>query len=114
MKSTFTIPAEAHSDDRAIEAAFDALPWFSQASDQAILDLAACEWRGDYPADDVAIWTAEDDSENEGLTALFAYLPVVRKVRDVGFECSVESGPALAWLKANRPALAAQVAAIEV
>jgi hypothetical protein len=101
----FVIPAEVHSDDHAAEAAFDAAPWFAQASETEIADLAACEWRGDYPADEVAIWTAEN-TENDEINAVFAYIAIRRKVESIGFECSVDEDAARAWLAANRPALA--------
>lgn len=94
-----TIRAEVHSDDRVIEAQFNALPWFEQASDEEIKALAKCDWGGDYPADEVAQHMADLD-------------PNVRKVFDYvalrvseGFECHVNEDDARAWLTAYRPGL---------
>jgi hypothetical protein len=102
------IRAEAHSDDHIQEVEFDASPWFRQASDQEILDLAACDWGGDYPADGVAEFMS---GQNPDLDALFGYLHSIHNLRSktdcCGFECHVNSDDAIAWLKQHRPALAA-------
>lgn len=107
-----TIPAEVHSDDYAAEARFDATPWFEQASDQEILDLAGCEWGGDYPADAVARFFEQRDS---GVDRVFTYLsfqPPMSYTSDaVGFECHVDALAALDWLRVHRPSVAARLAA---
>ena len=41
------IRAEVHSDDYAATAKFDAAPWFEQATDEAIEQLAKCDYGGD-------------------------------------------------------------------
>ena len=94
----FTIPAEVHSDDFVYETSFDALPWFEQASDDEIVELAECEWGGDYPADDVARHFEDSDTD---VAAVFNYAART----DNGFECHVEEEPAIKWLKANKPEL---------
>jgi hypothetical protein len=48
------IRAEAHSNDYKVTAKFEATPWFAQASEESILQLARQEWGGDYAADAVA------------------------------------------------------------
>ncbi len=99
--------AEAHSDDYVVEIDFDAVPWFRQASDKEILALAECGWRGDYPADNVAKFF--DQMETKWL---FEYLdkdPTMPNGDTVGFECSVDSSDAAAYLKANRPELHAKI-----
>lgn len=101
------IPAEAHSDDYNLEVKFDAAGWFLQASDEEITALADCGWGGDVPADAVA-------QHFEGIfpeiTELFRYLEIIRedpsKEDCSGFECHVESGPALDWIVDHRPELA--------
>lgn len=93
-----SINAEVHSDDYAIEVSFDAAQWFRMADDEAIVALAGCEWRGDYPADRVARESA-------------VWFPEIGKVFDhrngnedlSGFECSVDRESATAWLTVNRP-----------
>ena len=99
---SFVIPAEVHRDDFQFEASFDALEWFKQASDEEILALAACDWGGDYPADEVA----------QFFDTLAFYNPEVGCVLDnttaeegMGFECHVESAAAMRWLKDNKPNL---------
>ena len=95
------IRAECHSDDRAVEVPFDAYPWFAQASDNDIRALAACDWGGDYPADDVAEFAAGSNSD---VQELFSYLGF-RKSEPCGFECNVNSQDALGFLRAARPFL---------
>ena len=99
---TFTIPAEVHTDDHKATAKFDALPYFMQASEEEIVELARCGFGGDYPADNVA----EHMSDlNEQVGRVFTYLGFEPENmgEKVGFECHIEEAPALAWLKANSP-----------
>lgn len=98
------IHAETHPDDHAMEVEFDATPWFEQASPEEIVDLAECGWGGDLPADQVAEFFEESD---EDVSAMFSYVHLRHKTsRDgFGFECYVDSGDALEWIKANRPEL---------
>jgi hypothetical protein len=100
--STFAIPAEAHSDDYVIQAKFDALRYFQEATAEEIVALARCEFGGDYPADEVADFLSEDF---EGLGDLFKYLDLkpTSYGNAVGFECHIEQDKALAWLKVHRP-----------
>jgi hypothetical protein len=104
------IKAQAWSDDHNVEVEFDAAPWFAQAADLDILKLAYCDWRGDYPADIVAEFMADDVAD---LAFLFRYLQTIAgdplKKDQGGFECAVQAGPAMAWLKRDRPALAAAI-----
>jgi len=105
----FVVPAEAHSDDRKIEIDFDAEPWFAQASDGEIEALAKIGWGGDYEADRVA-----DHFEGGATSRLFSCLALEPTMPDgdtVGYECHVESDAAAAWIRANRPALAAKLEA---
>ena len=58
-----------------------AAPWFEQAPDEAILDLAKCGWGGDYPADAVAEFF---EGKVPDITAMFKY-------KQHGFECYQEA-----------------------
>ena len=93
--SDMIIPAEVHDDDRRFEISFDALPWFLQASDQEILDLAAIDWGGEMESDEVAIFMAERDDEIEDM---FKYM-------NRGFECHVDAEAARRWIKRSNPEL---------
>ena len=93
------IRAEVHSDDFVFEAKFDAEPFFQEASEQQIIDLADCGWRGDYPADDVA----RHVSAMEDYAEVAAVLDYTTRKDEVGFECSVEKDDALKWIASNRP-----------
>lgn len=104
----FTIPAEVHSDDYVAESSFDAAPWFAQATDKQIRDLAACGWGGNYPADSVAEWF-HDLKQSPEVSAVFDYIHLRRRVETIGFECHVDEEAALAWLAAKRPELAASL-----
>lgn len=98
--TTFTIPAECHTDDHAIKIPFDALKWFEQASNQEITALSDCGWRGDYAADAVA---QESAVFHPSLNTIFDYKGGDKN--HCGFECSVDEDKALAWLILNKPTL---------
>lgn len=96
------IKAECHSDDRVGEVQFDATPWFAQADDGEILKLASCDWGGDYPSDNVAIFMADHAPK---ISALFTYLDARNKISACGFECHVDPDSAMEWISENRPHL---------
>jgi hypothetical protein len=100
----FTIPAEVHSDDHKATAKFDALPYFIRATDDDLVELVQCDFGGDYPADEVARHLADLD---EGVGRVFTYLSFEPTSfgETVGFECHVEEGPALLWIKEHRSGL---------
>lgn len=97
------IRAEVHSDDYAATAKFDATPWFEQATDEAIEQLAKCDYGGDYAADAVAVWSASLFADVAGV---FQYDELAR----CGFECHVNPDDAEAWIAENRPHLAIEEA----
>lgn len=100
------IRAEAHSDDRVIEATFEAHAWFIGASVEDILALAAEEWGTCEVADGVAL----HHETGPRLTLLFDYIHSKNAIqRDVGFECNVNSDDAMAWLRHQRPGVWAQI-----
>jgi hypothetical protein len=100
------IKAEVHSDDHVVEHNFDATKWFRLATDENIIKLAQCGWGGDYPADNVAIFMAEQDS---GVADVFKYLELIAKdpmKKDChGFECHVDEEQARSWIAKHRPHL---------
>lgn len=97
------ISAECHSDDHAVEAKFDATKYFEQAAAESIVALAACQWEGNYPADEVAIFMAD---YHEHVKLMFDYIEIRNTSgTDLGFECSVDREEALAWLQLHRPHL---------
>jgi len=97
------IHAECHSDDHAVEVQFDATPWFHQATDDEILDLEACDWGYDYPADQIAIYMS---THNKEIEFMFAYVEARHKVyQDCGFECQVNQEDAIEFLYHDRPGL---------
>jgi hypothetical protein len=105
------IPAEAHSDDHVIKIEFDALPWFEQATDQAILALAGCDWGGDYPADEIVYYLDETVPD---LSRLIVHLEIIAndpaKKDCRGFECHIDEARALEWLKSHRRFIWAELA----
>ena len=109
---TTTIKARTHSDDHNVETEFDAVHWFTIATDTQILNLADCDWGGDYAADEVAQWSSDlyDD-----VGKVFTYLATIQDdpaKKDVsGFECYVDEADAMAWLKDHRPHLYEQIEA---
>jgi len=105
-----SVSAEAHSDDHACEVSFDATPYFEQASEEDLFRLAVGQWGDGYPSDAVAQFMAD---QNEKLAAMFTYVEIAHRVKDIGFECRVDAEEAMAWLEANRPAVAVQIRARE-
>ncbi len=96
------IKAECHSDDRCVEVNFDATPWFEQATDKQITELANIGWGGDYPADDVADFMEKTNSE---IQQMKTYIGLRQRIETIGYECHVSPEEARSWLKANRPVL---------
>lgn len=93
------IKAECHSDDRKIEASFDAEPYLIQATDDQIKSLIACGLGGDYPADRIVEFFAGTLND---VRKMFDYCAD----KDEGFECHITDTEAFrAWIKKNRPAL---------
>jgi len=105
------IRATAYSDCRGIEISFDAAKWAEQATDQALIDLGACGFRGDYPADDVVMYMA--DSGDAEAVKLFEFIKLVPRQPwngdTNGFECEVDEDDLRVWLTATRPHLVAAV-----
>jgi hypothetical protein len=92
------IKAECHSDDHKAEIAFDATSWFEQASDKEIAQVVDCNWGGDYPTDNIAIYMSD---YNEEIAKMFIYLEIAH---NQGFECCIlDTGAAVDWIKENRP-----------
>jgi hypothetical protein len=91
------IRATVRVDDADLGVDFDATRWFEAATDAQIQALAECGWGGDYPADEVAgaMRTIRE------VDALF----VLIELRGAGYECSVDSRDALAWVAEHRPRL---------
>ena len=100
------IRAEVHSDDRVIEAPFEAHSWFVCATDDDILALAAEEWKSCEIADAVAL-----HHENAPRVALlFEYVHSKNAIqREIGFECSVNPSDVMAWLRRQRHGLWARI-----
>lgn len=111
MPKTLTVSAKCYSDDHVVERKFDATRWLKQASDEEILELVQCEWGGDYPADIVAEHMANHDF---GVDEMFTYIRIRQDAGiSEGFECHVTADDAKAWIKKNRPYLAAFVKMVE-
>ncbi|HET6843525.1 MAG TPA: hypothetical protein VFK06_17870 [Candidatus Angelobacter sp.] len=101
------VPAECHTDDYVVEATFDAEQWFSQASDEEIVDLASCGWGGDYAADRVAEFIA---GFHEQVSSVFIYLRIVAYKKDrPGYECFIDPAAAMTWIGEHRPHLLSRV-----
>ena len=103
------VEAEVHDDDHQFEIFFNATPWFWQATDAEIGDLARIEWAFDYAADDVAEFF--DTPEWAALSPDYDKITDMFKYKEKGFGCRVDEDKALAWLKKYRPALHAKLTA---
>ncbi len=91
------IRAEAHSDDQRFQHRFDATEWFDEASAEDIFALAKCGWGGDYAADAVVQYMSHHGETP--LETMLTYLTVANQ----GFECHVDAGDAMTYLKEARP-----------
>lgn len=99
------VKAEFWTDDRVVEAHFDARAYLMQASAADIKAIIDCGYRGDYPTDHVAQYMA-DKALDEDIEAGFEYIGALQKAgrKDApGFECSVDKDSLLQWLDAHRP-----------
>lgn len=99
------VRAEAHSDDYKFQVEFDAYPWFKQASDEELVELAGEDFGQSLPADRVAQFMEGKVPE---LKKMFAYLrsdKAKRRPERIGFEVIVNSNDAEAWVRQNRPHL---------
>ena len=98
------ISATLKSDDGFASISFDATPWFEQASDQEIIELAGCGCGGDYPADEVSQFFSGS------ITAqVFDYLdnhPARETNSAIGHETHVDMDEAVEWIIENRPQVA--------
>jgi hypothetical protein len=100
------IRARVWSDCHQYEADFDATPWFEQASPEALMALAGCDFGMDYPADEVAYFMAEKDDR---VADLFGFLARVQiqpfSGEPNGFECQVDIDDARAWIREHNDVL---------
>lgn len=102
VKESYIINARCYSDDRCVEATFDALPWFEDATDTEILELANIGWGGNVAADNVAHYMAD---QNEWVCRMFDYIALRAKMEVIGFECHIDARDAMNWLRSNRSEL---------
>jgi hypothetical protein len=109
---TSRVPASVHSDDWRFEANFDAAAWMSVANDEAIRALHGIGFRGDYAADEVALYFEHTNAE---IAAVLEYCRASQAGgrEGVGFECVVEEEEAMAWLEQHRPTLHVQLCATD-
>ncbi len=100
------IRAEAHSDDQVVSESFYANEWFIEAADKDILQLVSDNWGRSRMADSIA----QHFEDNSLLSPLFDYLATCNSIRhEMGFECTVNSDDAMAWLQCQRHGLWAQI-----
>jgi hypothetical protein len=109
-EGVLTVLAEGHSDDWMHEVAFDATPWFEQASEEELRALHEIGYRGDCAADAVLLFFEERIEE---VAAMLEYCrkSQTRGREGVGFECEVDEDDALRWLAARRPGLLQEIGA---
>jgi hypothetical protein len=104
------IHATCHTADNIVCLEFDATPWFSEADDPSIIDLARSGWSS------VAI--AESLERRRGYERLHDLIKYAAErlqqesLEDLTwntFECTVDGQDALAWLAKNRPDVMARI-----
>ena len=107
------VSAIIHSDDRRIEASFQANRWFSEAADEEIKDLAGIGWGHDLEADRIAYFMEPLDVEVE---KVLDYCRSAKRLSSdpIGFEVQVDKAQAAAWLAVHRPGLWKEIAAAEL
>ena len=95
MLDATPVLAEMRSDDEHVRLDTDVTAWLAEATDDQIVDLAACGFGGDYAADDVAYGLAD---EQQPVAAMLDHA----RSNDVGFEVHVDQQAATQWILANR------------
>lgn len=96
-----TVEGKAWLDNQAASVAFDSSTWLISASESEVLDLAGCDWRGDYGADAVAQGMALLDWRVAEFFGVHSYLNQFSN-EPIGFECCVDEDAALDFLKEHR------------
>lgn len=100
------IRAEVHDDEFRTSAKFDATSWFEQASDSEIIELASIDWSNNTATDTVAeFYEGHNVGSPDTVDDVFKAVNVL----DTGFEVSVESADAIAWIQEKRPHLMNQI-----
>lgn len=104
------IRAKCHTADEAMQAEFDATPWFEDADSRAIILLAKQGWS--------ASWVADALEARSGYEALHELVRYARERLEMEsredpswptFECRVDGAEAIAWLEQNRSDIAAKI-----
>jgi hypothetical protein len=104
------IPARCHTADERFSVTFDAAPWFTEVDGESIVHLARQGWSSSSIADALA-----GRPGYERLRELMQYATERLRQESLedptwsAFECIVNAPEALAWLEANRPAVAAKI-----
>ena len=96
--------AKVYTDDRNVTVTFDAAPYFHQALldgklDQILCELRDCDFAQDYPADDVARFFEERETE-----AVFKHVEYLTGLGQVmGFECELDQEELSEWVATHAP-----------
>lgn len=110
------VKATVHSDDKEATATFDAAPWFEQATEDQLLDLAREEYKYDATSDAVAEFMAARLGEVKEVMDYVAERNAKLKAdgkEEEGFGCAVTEDDVLEWVEANRPYLLPKLAEIK-
>lgn len=91
-----------YSDDRLIDATFDAEPWFEQTTDKELVTLAKAGFGQCEEANAAALY-----AEGQGDRYVQVALGYVRdnEVRGIGFQVEIDPVAATAWIREHRPHL---------
>src|SRR2546421_10930454 len=87
------IAARIHTDDGHHKVHFDATPWFEHATIEEINGLRRIEYGGNYEADSVAEFVADNDINLE-VKEVLEYC----NRQDIGFEVYVDEKAAERWI----------------
>jgi len=107
-EKSYAIGATCSSDDGQQEYAVDVTSFFEKATDEAILDLVAQDFRpGSWEAQDIAESLRETDG---GIYDIFRHIgSEARQHREVGVLCDINREELLDWLRLHRPHLAERI-----
>ena len=87
------IKATISADETNWSYDFDAQPWFEQATESEIEELAESDWMGSYEADNVAYWfELQPGKDGEGVKRIL-------EIAQEGFLVIIDAADAEAWLK---------------
>jgi len=113
MSNSFVISAECYDNLKQNLIKFDAVEWFEQSDDDAIISLLKRDWAVNSPTDPIVDSFTETDAEiSARIYAMFNYVEATNLL-DSGdlsdYMCQIDAEDVIAWIEENRPELHSEI-----